>query len=260
MKFLSLNGLTEYNDQLLNKVDTMIDNKTEGIQSQLNNKSNTNHTHNYIPLSGSTAISGVLRTNSEYQTTSQNGFRIVSGDYGLMLRNDSANTYFLLTNSGDPYGSWNNLRPFSINNSTGEVTMSNGINGNLNGTATRAGTATVSESCSGNSATATTSNSIGSSGYGSGNLTYLQTSDQFNDNSGWCHYLIANHGNGETYYNYMIGLPFYSSPMYRRQTGNASSKSDWHKFYTTENITYGTSALTAGSSSLSTGSIYLQYE
>lgn len=79
-----------------------------------------------IPLSGSTSITGVLRSNSEIQTTSQNAFRMVSGNYGVFLRNDGNNTYFLVTNSGDQYGIWNNLRPFYFNNSTGQCT----INGN----------------------------------------------------------------------------------------------------------------------------------
>lgn len=111
-----------------------------------------------------------------------------------------------------------------------------------------------------NTGTSSSTKGINSTGYGNGNLTYLQTSGDFNDNTGWCHYIIANHGSGESYYNYMIGLPFYTVPMYRRQTGNANAKTDWHKFYTTENITYGTSDLTAGSSSLAKGHIYLQYE
>lgn len=104
-----------------------------------------------------------------------------------------------------------------------------------------------------------TANSLMSTGFGDTNFTYYQTSDEFDGNSGWTHYLIANHGSGETYYHYTIGLPFWSSPIYQRQDGNAN-KSGWHKFYTTENITYGASELTPGSSSLATGSIYLQYE
>ena len=112
----------------------------------------------------------------------------------------------------------------------------------------------------GNAQNSVSTSNLNSTGFGSNTLTYLQTSDDFYNNTGWCHYLIANHGNGETYYNYTIGLPFYDAPMYQRQTGNTSARSGWQKFYTTENITYGTSALTPGSSSLATGSIYLQYE
>ena len=224
MKFLSLDGLNEYTTKLLDKVRTMLS--------------------SYIPLSGSTAITGTLRTNGEIQSTSANGVRLAYGSRGTILRNDGSATYVLLTNENNQYGNWNDLRPLTINNSNGEVSFGNGIKGSLTG----------------NASSSTTSNSISSTGYGSGNLTYLQTSDSFNDNSGWCHYLIANHGNGETYYNYMIGLPFDKVPMYRRQTGNANAKSPWYKFYTQENITYGTSALTPGTSNLATGSFYYQYE
>ena len=92
------------------------------------------------------------------------------------------------------------------------------------------------------------SKSMYSSGYGNGVLTYLQTSSDFNGNSGWSHYLIANHGDGEIYYNYTIALPFWSAPKYRRKTGYSSggasadratnaaaSLSEWFDFVTSEN-------------------------
>ena len=56
-----------------------------------------------------------------------NGFRIAYGDYGFFLRNDGSNTYFMLTNPKDPLGGWGPLRPFSINNDTGKVSMANGV-------------------------------------------------------------------------------------------------------------------------------------
>lgn len=50
-----------------------------------------------------------------------------------MIRNDGANTYFLLTNPGDQQGQWNALRPFIINNSNGEVAINTKltVNGNV---------------------------------------------------------------------------------------------------------------------------------
>lgn len=112
----------------------------------------------------------------------------------------------------------------------------------------------------GNASSSTKTNGLSSTGFGNTNFTFCQTEGTFDGNSGWCNYLIANHGDGATYYHYTIGLPFSGSPIYQRQTGSSTSKSGWHKFYTTENITYGTAALTPGTSSLTTGSIYLQYE
>jgi hypothetical protein len=98
----------------------------------------SSHTHSYIPLSGSTGVTGTLRSNSEIQTTSQNAFRAVSGNYGFFIRNDGSNTWFMLTNSGDQYGSYNSLRPISINNSSGLVTFGNGLKGTLDGNASTA--------------------------------------------------------------------------------------------------------------------------
>lgn len=51
------------------------------------------------------------------------GFRIAYGSYGFFIRNYGGNTYFMLTNSGDQMGTWNNLRPLTISNSTGQVTI-----------------------------------------------------------------------------------------------------------------------------------------
>jgi len=53
-------------------------------------------------------------------------FRAIGGNYGIMMRNDGSNTYFLLTNSSDQYGTWNALRPFRINDASGDVILGNG--------------------------------------------------------------------------------------------------------------------------------------
>lgn len=66
--------------------------------------------------------------NGEVITSSANGFRIKAGNYGMFIRNDGANTYFLLTNAGDQNGSWNNLRPISFNNVNGVVNLGQGVN------------------------------------------------------------------------------------------------------------------------------------
>lgn len=78
------------------------------------------------------------------------------------------------------------------------------------------------------------SNALASTGWGRGNFTYLQTSEDFYGNSGWSHYLISNHGNGENYYNFVIALPFWSYPKYKRM--NAGSAGSWYNFHTTENV------------------------
>lgn len=57
-----------------------------------------------------------------YKSTGGN-FRLIGGNYGAILRNDGSSLYLLLTSSGDQYGTWNALRPFTVNVSTGAVTL-----------------------------------------------------------------------------------------------------------------------------------------
>ena len=64
----------------------------------------------------------------ELVTTSPNALRMISGNYGAILRQDGGSLYLLFTNSGDQYGSWNGLRPFYIALNTGVVTMGHGLN------------------------------------------------------------------------------------------------------------------------------------
>ncbi|WP_237983179.1 phage tail protein [Escherichia coli] len=96
-----------------------------------------------LPLSGGT-LSGGLTSSGEIVSKYANGFRIAYGNFGFFIRNDGANTYFLLTASGDTLGSWNGLRPITINNTSGAVSIGNGlnvtggVNGSLNGNASTA--------------------------------------------------------------------------------------------------------------------------
>lgn len=90
----------------------------------------------YLSTSGGT-MTGELK-----QTTQ---LRIYSGNYGTIFRNDGTNTFFLLTESGSAEsGSWNSLRPLYFSNSTGKVTIGNGltvyngITGDLTGNASTA--------------------------------------------------------------------------------------------------------------------------
>ncbi|HFT5649157.1 TPA: tail fiber protein, partial [Escherichia coli] len=66
--------------------------------------------------------------NDEVVVRSQNALRMIAGDYGVIWRNDGANTYLLMTDKGDQYGGWNGLRPFAVNNATGEVTINTPLN------------------------------------------------------------------------------------------------------------------------------------
>lgn len=69
-------------------------------------------------------VAGDIRGSGEITGTLASGygqFRMIAGNYGSMFRQDGADTYLLLTNSGDQYGQWNSKRPFRVNNSSGDV-------------------------------------------------------------------------------------------------------------------------------------------
>ncbi|WP_412101521.1 tail fiber protein [Escherichia coli] len=96
-----------------------------------------------LPITGGN-LNGGLTATGEIISRSANGLRIAYGNYGFFIRNDGSNTYFMLTNSGNSLGTYNNLRPLIINNANGTVTIGNGlnvtggINGSLNGNAATA--------------------------------------------------------------------------------------------------------------------------
>ncbi|BAT22282.1 hypothetical protein [Yellowstone lake phycodnavirus 2] len=75
------------------------------------------------------------------------GHRIIYGSYGVSTYQDGSDFYHLITASGDQYGSYNGLRPFRFNLSSGYVTMDNGctINGSgtVNGGLTSSGNITI---------------------------------------------------------------------------------------------------------------------
>lgn len=85
-----------------------------------------------LPSGGGT-IGGDLTVNGKL-VTKYPDFRIAYGNYGFMLRNDGANTYFLVTDAGQAAtGSWNGLRPLYFNNANGQVTFGHNVSSNGNG-------------------------------------------------------------------------------------------------------------------------------
>ncbi|HCW2873976.1 TPA: tail fiber protein [Escherichia coli] len=82
----------------------------------------------YPVLSKSDISGNKVYANDEVIVRSQNALRMIAGDYGVIWRNDGANTYLLMTDKGDQYGGWNGLRPFAVNNATGEVTINTPLN------------------------------------------------------------------------------------------------------------------------------------
>ena len=80
-------------------------------------------------------LSGPMKATGEMQSSSANSFRIAYGSYGTFWRNDGNRLYLMMTNSGDQFGDYNNLRPFYVDIATGKVTMGHGlaVNGGITG-------------------------------------------------------------------------------------------------------------------------------
>lgn len=58
---------------------------------------------------------------SEAVQTSANAYRIIQGSYGTFWLNNGVDLYLMVTASGDQYGSYSSLRPFTVNLSSGLV-------------------------------------------------------------------------------------------------------------------------------------------
>lgn len=72
-------------------------------------------------VSGNMTGVGSISASGEYITSSANGFRIAYGKYGTIFREDESYFWILLTDSGNSTGTFNSLRPFHINLSTGKT-------------------------------------------------------------------------------------------------------------------------------------------
>jgi hypothetical protein len=68
-------------------------------------------------LSTATGSSGQIRMAPNNAGTS----------YGSFFRNDGSSTYFMLTNNNDPYGTWNGLRPFIVDNASGNISFGHNV-------------------------------------------------------------------------------------------------------------------------------------
>ncbi len=69
-------------------------------------------------------VNGVIRSNNEIIGSALGGSgqaRYISGNFGIIHRNDGSDYYILKTASGDQYGGWDTSRPFVVNLATGNV-------------------------------------------------------------------------------------------------------------------------------------------
>lgn len=70
-------------------------------------------------------VNNQIRATGEIQSTSTNGYRITQGGKSTFWRNDGSSLYLMMSDS--EYGDFNSLRPFTVNQSTGLVTMLNSL-------------------------------------------------------------------------------------------------------------------------------------
>ena len=83
---------------------------------------------------------------NEYISTYHESYRIAYGLYGTFWKNDGTNLNLLITNANDPYGTYNDLRPFTVNLSTGQVILNNYFVTNSDGYTSIAGNLAISNS------------------------------------------------------------------------------------------------------------------
>ena len=231
MKYLSLEGLTEYTTKLLNKITEM-----------LGSKADIDHTHKYLPLSGGTLTDNVLSTTSD------------SSERHFQVNNSLHNGHLCVSTNG-------NLGIYSNTHSKWLVKCDTNGNVTLNGTidnSDKLDGCHATDFCKTSLSPDTDMNKVTASG------AYRVNQGNTNAPSGtdWGQIFVV-HGGGDTIAQLMFD---YQKGKCWLRTGNpsdvngAGTWTEWRSLYTSENITYGTTDLTAGSSSLATGSIYLKYE
>ena len=76
-----------------------------------------------LNVNGAAAFGSSVNVTGEIISRNTNAFRTISSQYGFFIRNDSSNVYFMLTDQGDQTGGYNALRPLTINNASGQVTI-----------------------------------------------------------------------------------------------------------------------------------------
>lgn len=188
---------------------------------------------NYLPLSGNKMITGDFQFKDGVSVRDAAGRSVVglldvAGDGVCVVVGNSAKKTRIVTP---------NDTPVYRNDGKGAYRIYDSSNSNISTVdwaaknITAAGTVTAPTFVGALSGTATRcyglaiNNSAGESNC----LQFMQTSSQ-NDagdlpNSNWYHILKFNHGNGDTYYNRTLALPFYSDDIYtrRRVSGTAYS-------------------------------------
>ncbi|EHL0479951.1 tail fiber protein [Escherichia coli] len=215
-----------------------------------------------LPLSGG-ALTGGLTSSGEIVSKYANGFRIAYGSFGFFIRNDGSNTYFMLTASGDTLGSWNGLRPITINNTSGAVSIGNGlnvtggVNGSLNGNASTATKLQTARKISGVSfdgsadITLTAANvsafarrATGTYADASGAVPWNAESGAYNVTRSWDSYIVANfYIGGGSCRTLQIRAHYKNGGLYYRSSRDGYGfEEDWTQIYTKKDSIPGVNA------------------
>ncbi len=111
------------------------------LAGDVNAWSKTEADGRYLAKTGG-QLTGTLKTSAEIQSTHIDNYRMVGGGFGSFWRNDGNRLYLLLTKENDQYGTFNNLRPFSVDVRTGAAAFESGmhIGGNWPAITTSSGT------------------------------------------------------------------------------------------------------------------------
>lgn len=182
---------------------------------------------NYLPLSGGKTITGNVALANEVMITNQSGGNLIGLRNGLSEFGDAGHATRIVSNDSDLQHWRGGQNTIIYDSSNSNISTVDWAAKNI----TAAGTVTAPTFVGALSGTATRcyglaiNNSAGESNC----LQFMQTLSQ-NDagdlpNSNWYHILKFNHGNGDTYYNRTLALPFYSDDIYtrRRVSGTAYS-------------------------------------
>ncbi|WP_371514402.1 hypothetical protein [Serratia sp. S119] len=100
-------------------------------------------------------------------------YRIVSGQYGTFWRNDGKALYLMLTNAGDQWGTFNNLRPLAVSTSDGSINVGTSFSVNYTGYINKLGINTYTNN--GQSFNQTNGLHIQGAGDQYGDIYYLET-------------------------------------------------------------------------------------
>ena len=93
--------------------------------------------NNFISVNGGIFSGELINTN-------YSSYRIVNGSYGTFWRNDGSSLYLMITNANDPYGTYNDFRPFQVIFSDGQVILNNSFIINSDGYTSIAGNVAIS--------------------------------------------------------------------------------------------------------------------